>query len=162
MGGKKLYKDMETAANNGKIITLREIDENNWREELSVREEQKTYVSDRYRLLARAYAVRGRRSQAKMIYADDIPVGMLLFYDLEECQAYDFSQLFIDQRHQGHGYGKAAAQLVLEYMRRERKYSQVYLCYIESNTAAYRLYTQLGFRPNGTRDGDEIVMCLQL
>ena len=162
MNNKKRQDIKEKTAGTEKAITLMDIDEHNWREDLAVEEEQKAFVSDQYRLLARAYAHRNRRAQAKMIYADDTPVGMLLYYDLEECQAYDFSQLFIDRRFQGHGYGRKAVQMVIEQMRRERKYNQVYLCCIEGNTSAYHLYTQLGFRPNGTRDGDEFVMCLNL
>ncbi|MGN0297664.1 MAG: GNAT family N-acetyltransferase [Lachnospiraceae bacterium] len=45
-----------------------------------------------------------------MIYDDELPVGMGLYYDLPDMECYDFSQLFIDERYQGCGYGKVATK----------------------------------------------------
>lgn len=69
------------------MIHLEAITEENWREDLSVAESQRRYVSDPMRLLARAYAYREKRSCACMIYDDDRPVGMALYYDCPEYQA---------------------------------------------------------------------------
>ena len=44
------------------MIHLEAITEENWREDLSVAESQRRYVSDPMRLLARAYAYREKRS----------------------------------------------------------------------------------------------------
>lgn len=140
------------------MIHLEEITEFNWRENLSVSEEQKKYVSDSMRLLARAYAFRKKGSFACVIYENEEPVGMALYYDCPELEAYDFSQLFIDERYQGRGYGKAAAKLILERMEQERKFDKVILCYIEGNNAAKALYESLGFYHTGEVDEDEIIM----
>lgn len=140
------------------MIRLVDVGPENWRLGLRVSEEQKTFVSDEMRLLARAYAYRGCRSQAHVIYDDDTPVGMSLYYDCEPLCAYDFSQLFIDCRYQGKGFGLAAARLILERMAQDGTYDKAVLCFIEGNTAAQRLYEKLGFRLTGERDGDEIVM----
>lgn len=140
------------------MVHLEPINAENWREELSVSEGQRRYVSDPMRLLARAYAYRENRSRAFLILDDETPVGMTLFYDCPALDAYDFSQLFIDQRYQGRGLGEAAARLVLDRMRRERTYEKAVLCYIEGNEPARRLYEKLGFSPTGEQDGDEIVM----
>ena len=140
------------------MIRLKDVGPDNWREGLKVSSEQKTYVSDDMRLLARAYAYRNQRSYACVIYNDDTPVGMALYYDCDELEAYDFSQIFIDERFQGHGYGKAAAKLILDRMKKDGKYSEVVLCYIEGNEAARKMYDELGFYPTGESDGDEIVM----
>ena len=43
-------------------------------------------------------------------------------------------------------------------MRRDGRFPGVYLCYIEGNDAACRLYEQLGFARTGEDDGDELVM----
>lgn len=82
---------------------------------------------------------------------------MALYYDCEELNAYDFSQLFVDKRYQQKGYGKKAAKLILEKMKEEGRYSEVVLCYIEGNIAAKRLYENLGFTVVAT-DEDEIIM----
>ena len=97
-------------------IHLEPVDPGNWRIPLSVSEEQKVFVSDQFQVLARAFAYREQRSEAFIIYAEDIPVGMVMYHDLDEWQAYDFSHFFIDSRYQGRGYGMAAAKLVLDRM----------------------------------------------
>lgn len=68
-----------------------------------------------------------------VICDDDTPVGMGLHHDCPELECYDLSQLFIDARHQGRGYGRAAR----------------------------KLYGQFGFVVTD-RDGDEIIMELTL
>ena len=140
------------------MIHLEDVTPDNWREELKVSKEQDRYVSDDMKLLARAYAFRNQRSYACIICNDDEPVGMALYYDCDELQAYDFSQLFIDERYQGRGFGKEAAKLILDRMKRDGKYSEVVLCYIEGNEAAKEMYEKLGFYHTGEADEDEIVM----
>ena len=130
----------------------------NWRTAVRVTESQRHYVADKATLLARAYAYRDENSRACFLYKGETAVGMGLYYDCPELDAYEFSQFFIDQRYQGRGLGLAGAKLLLEEMRREGKYQKVILCYIEGNAAARGLYEKLGFAHTGQRDGDEIVM----
>ena len=139
------------------MIYLHDVDPDNWRLDLNVSKEQEPYVSTGYRLLARAYAYRNHRSRAFVIFNDDTPIGMGLYHDIPEWNCYDFSQLFIDARYQGRGYGKAAAELVLNEMKQDGKYNKVVLCYIDGNTAARNLYAHFGFVETD-RDGDEIIM----
>lgn len=140
------------------MISLATIDPSNWRLGLKVSEAQERFVSDSARLLARAYAYRESRSNAYVIYNDALPVGMALYYDCDELDAYDLSQLFIDERYQGNGYGIEAAGQILELMKSDGKYDKVFLCYIDGNAAAKNMYEKLGFHLTGERDGDEIVM----
>lgn len=143
------------------MIRFEDIDEGNWRTPLKVAESQTNYVANSTVLLARAYAYRNVNSRAFLIYDDKTPVGMGLYYDCPELNAYDLSQLFIDERYQGRGYGKAATRMVLDAMRQDGRYSKVVLCYLEDNEIAKQLYTQLGF-VEIDRDEDEIIMELQL
>ena len=108
--------------------------------------------------MARAYAYRECRSKAYVIYNDAIPVGMALYYDCDALDAYDFSQLFIDERYQGNGFGIEAARQILELMKSDGKYDKVILCYIDGNEAAKNLYEKLDFYLTGECDEDEIVM----
>ena len=140
------------------MIRLEEINPGNWRLGLKVSEAQEQYVSDSAKLLARAYAYRESRSNAYVIYDGDIPVGMALYYDCDELNAYDFSQLFIDERYQGKGFGIEAARQILEQMERDGKYDKAILCYIDGNEAAKKMYEKLGFYLTGECDEDEIVM----
>lgn len=139
------------------MIRLVDVAPDNWRLGLKVAPSQKTYVADPAALLARAYAYRDYRSRAFVIYDDDTPVGMGLYYDLPKLECYDLSQLFIDERYQGRGYGKAATQLVLDAMKQDGKYGKAALCYVEGNDVAKQMYEKAGFVET-ERDGDEIVM----
>ena len=140
------------------MIKLAAIDPNNWRLGLKVSEAQRRFVSDSATLLARAYAYREYRSNAYVIYNDAVAVGMALYYDCDELNAYDFSQLFIDERYQGNGLGIEAARRILEMMKSDGKYDKVILCYIDGNAVAKNMYEKLGFRLTGECDGNEIVM----
>lgn len=143
------------------MIYLVDITPDNWRTKLEVSKSQKQYVADKAVLLARAYAYREQRSRAFLIYVDETPVGMGLYYDLPELKCYDFSQFFIDERYQGRGYGKAATKAVLDAMKKDRKYNKVELCYVEGNEAAKKLYESFGF-VEIERDEGEIIMELLL
>lgn len=143
------------------MVHLVDIDPGNWRLGLTVSESQKNYVSDSYAMLARAYAYQDQRSRAFVIYDDETPVGMGLYYDLPDMECYDLSQIFIDERYQGRGYGRAATKLILDDMKQDGKYSKVDLCYIEGNDSAKKLYESFGF-VEIDRDEDEIIMEMSL
>ena len=143
---------------NGAIIHLEQVTPENWRLGLKVKDEQRGFVSDSAGILARAWAYREHRSRAFVIYWEEIPVGMALYYDLDELQAYDFSQFYIDERVQGKGYGLEAARQILHMMKADGKLSKAMLCYVDGNTAAKHLYEKLGFCHTGESDGDEIIM----
>lgn len=140
------------------MIRLEDVNETNWRYSLHVSESQKEYVANPAVILARAYAYRSCRSRAFIVYNEETPIGMGLYYDCPNRNAYDFSQFFIDERYQGHSYGMAAAKLALNEMKRDGRYNKVILCYIEGNDAAKSLYEKLGFVETGCRDGKEILM----
>ena len=109
------------------MIRLVTITPDNWRLGLSVREDQYDYVSDSSGILARAYAYRDNRSQAFVIYDDNVPVGMAMYHDLDDWKAYDFSQFFIDHRYQRKGYGLKAAEMILEKMKADGKHDRVFM-----------------------------------
>ncbi len=143
------------------MINLEAVNPDNWRLGLKVAKEQENYVSSDFRMLARAYAYREYRSNAFVIYNDGTPVGMAMYYDCDELDAYDFSQLFIDERYQGKGYGYSAASQIINMMKSDGKYSRVILCYIEGNEAARNMYEKIGFYHTGEMDGDEIIMQME-
>lgn len=143
------------------MLHFEEVNPDNWRINLAVAESQKHYVADRVTTLARAYAYRNARSCALFVYDGEQAVGMVMYHDDEEDEAYILSEMFIDCRYQGRGYGREAVQMVLDRMRQDGKYQKVLLCYIEGNRAAETLYKSFGFRTID-RDEDEIIMELSL
>ena len=138
------------------MIRLEEVNPDNWRLGLCVRDDQKEFVASSTVLLARAYAYRNSRSNALVIYDDDTPVGMALYYDMED--AYNFSQLFIDQKYQGKGFGYKAAEMIVQRMKDDGVFDKVVLCYVEGDDAAKQLYLKLGFKHTGEVDEDEVIM----
>ena len=140
------------------MIRLETVNPDNWRLRLKVSDAQKSFVADSATMLARAYAYRESRSKAYVIYNDTLPVGMALYYDCAELNAYDLSQLFIDERYQGNGFGIEATKQILDKMKSDSKYDKVILCYIDGNEAARNMYEKLGFTLTGDRDEDEIIM----
>lgn len=144
------------------MIHLKEITPGNWRLPLRVSSQQEKYVANSTTLLARAYAYRHLGSVAYVIYEDELPVGMVLYYDCPQLNAYDFSQLFIDERYQGKGYGKVATQLIIDRMKQERRFEKIVLCYVEGNEGARVLFENLGFKHTGDVDEDEITMALMI
>ena len=140
------------------MIRLETVNPDNWRLRLKVSDAQKSFVADSATMLARAYAYRESRSKAYVIYNDTLPVGMALYYDCAELNAYDLSQLFIDERYQGNGFGIEATKQILDKMKSDSKYDKVILCYIDGNEAARNMYEKLGFKLTGDRDEDEIIM----
>ena len=140
------------------MIRLETVNPDNWRLRLKVSDAQKSFVADSATMLARAYAYRESRSKAYVIYNDTLPVGMALYYDCAELNAYDLSQLFIDERYQGNGFGIEATKQILDKMKSDSKYDKVILCYIDGNEAAKNMYEKLGFTLTGDRDEDEIIM----
>ena len=140
------------------MIRLETVNPDNWRLRLKVSDAQKRFVADSSTMLARAYAYRESISKAYVIYNDNLPVGMALYYDCAELNAYDLSQLFIDERYQGNGFGIEATKQILDKMKSDSKYDKVILCYIDGNEAAKNMYEKLGFTLTGDRDEDEIIM----
>ena len=140
------------------MIRLETVNPDNWRLRLKVSDAQKSFVADSATILARAYAYRESRSKEYVIYNDTLPVGMALYYDCAELNAYDLSQLFIDERYQGNGFGIEATKQILDKMKSDSKYDKVMLCYIDGNEVAKNMYEKLGFKLTGDRDEDEIIM----
>ena len=144
------------------MIRLESVTPENWRLGLRVRDDQRGFVSDSAGILARAYAYRDSRSRAFVIYNDDLPVGMALYYDVDDERVDNFSQFFIDRRYQRKGFGYEAAALILKMMKDDGKYDKVVLCYVDGDDAARKLYEKLGFHHTGEAEEDEIVMEMSL
>ena len=143
------------------MIRLEDIDAGNWRVPLSVSKDQEQYVANTTTILARAYAYREQRSRAFIIYDNETPVGMVLYHDEDSLDAYIFSEILIDERFQGKGYGTTATKLVLARMKEDGRYHKVVLCFIDGNDVAKKLYEQFGFVETD-RYEDEIIMELDL
>ena len=99
-------------------ITLQSITEENFLDafNLKLKKEQESFVSHTVRSLAQAYVYRDQ-CQPFGIYHEGIMVGYVMViydYDIPE---YDIWHMMINEAQQDKGYGKAAMQKVLEYIK---------------------------------------------
>lgn len=144
-------------------ITLRPITEDNFIDafNLKLRDGQERFVSHPIRSLAQAYVYRDR-CQPFGIYSGETMVGyVMVIYDYDVPE-YDIWHMMTDGSQQGNGFGKAALELVLDYIKGKPfgDSGRVALTCNKDNTAALNLYKSFGFELTGSADDDEVELAL--
>ena len=147
------------------MINLRKITEENFIDafNLKLAPEQERFVSHPVRSLAQAYVYRDQ-CQPFGIYEGDTMVGYVMViydYDIPE---YDIWHMMIDESYQRRGYGSAALDLVLDYIKTKPfgSSNRVTLTCNKDNIQALKLYKSKGFTETGAEDEDEIELSLTL
>jgi len=152
-------------------LSLQEITRENWRAalDLAVFPEQQQFIADSVPIatiaLAKAYIRPGGLVWIPYaFYASTEMVGFTeLAYEPESLDNYWIFHFFIDRRYQGQGYGKAALNLLLQFIRDHHPRCQaIQLTVHPENVRAQRLYTDAGFQPTGTLFSGEPVYRLSL
>lgn len=145
------------------MIDLKAITEENFIDAFALKlaPEQERFVSHPVRSLAQAYVYR-EQCQPFGIYEDDRMVGYVMViydYDIPE---YDIWHMMIDRTEQGKGYGKAALDRVLDYIKTKPFGSseRVTLTCNKENLRTLNLYKSKGFTETGAEDGEEIELSL--
>ena len=141
------------------MVELKPITEDNFIDafNLKLAPEQEHFVSHPVRSLAQAYVYR-EQCQPFGIYANEKMVGYVMViydYDIPE---YDIWHMVIDQSEQGHGYGSAALDHVINYIKTKPfgNSNQITLTCNKQNSIALKLYENKGFAKTGNEDDDEI------
>ena len=134
------------------MIDLKAITEENFIDAFALKlaPEQERFVSHPVRSLAQAYVYR-EQCQPFGIYEGDRMVGYVMViydYDIPE---YDIWHMMIDRTEQGKGYGKAALDRVLDYIKTKPFGSseRVTLTCNKENLRALGLYKSNGFTETG-------------
>lgn len=147
------------------MITLRAITEENFIDAFNLKfaPGQERFVSHPVRSLAQAYVYR-EQCQPFGIYEGDTMVGYVMViydYDIPE---YDIWHMMIDESYQRRGYGSAALDLVLDYIKTKPfgSSNRVTLTCNKDNIQALKLYKSKGFTETGAEDEDEIELSLTL
>ena len=147
------------------MIELRKITEENFIDafNLKLAPGQEEFVSHPVRSLAQAYVYR-EQCQPFGIYEGGTMVGYVMViydYDIPE---YDIWHMMIDESQQGKGFGSAALDRVLEYIRTKPfgSSNRVTLTCNRDNARAMQLYKSKGFAETGAEDEDEIELSLEL
>ena len=141
------------------MIHLEKITEKNFIDAFGLKLDagQERFVSHPVRSLAQAYVYR-EQCQPFGIYDEEVMVGYVMViydYDIPE---YDLWHMMIDVSKQGRGYGRAALDQVLAYIRTKPfgTSDRVTLTCNRENSRALRLYKSRGFVPTGAEDEEEI------
>lgn len=96
------------------------------------------------------------------VYADETPVGFVMYaFDADE-QKYWIYRLMIDGSQQGKGYGRGAMEAVIALLRTQPGCDEIGISYVRENEAAARLYERLGFETTGEIVEGEVVARLSL
>ena len=145
------------------MIELRAITEENFIDAFNLRlaPGQEAFVSHPIRSLAQAYVYRDQ-CQPFGIYAEGKMVGyVMVIYDYDVPE-YDIWHMMIDASMQGRGFGAAALDRVIDYIR-TRPFGdsgRIALTCNRDNPVARKLYERRGFVATGAGDEDEIELAL--
>ena len=146
-------------------VVLKKIDESNYLEcfRLELGPGQEQFVSNPVRSLAKAYVYYHQCTPFGVFDGARMVGYVMVIYDYDE-QTYNIWHMMIDRREQGRGYGRAAMERALEYIRRKPfgDSGRVLLTCSPENEPAMKLYRSMGFAETGRRDEDEIELSLTL
>lgn len=147
------------------MISLKVINEDNFVDafNLKLAKGQEEYVSHPVRSLAQAYVYRNQ-CQPFGIYADEKMVGyVMVIYDYDVPE-YDIWHMMIDESQQGKGYGRAALNQIIEYIKAKPfgDSSRIALTCNKNNYVAKALYENIGFSVTGVEDEDEIELVMNV
>lgn len=115
---------------------------------LEVNDGQKGFVSSAAESLAQAYVYQ-ETAFPFAVYNDDRVVGFIMMGYYEEKKYYTLWKLMIDRRHQGRGYGKAALELGVAFLKERFRAKEIYTGVIPGNSTAKNLYRSVGFEDTG-------------
>jgi diamine N-acetyltransferase len=143
-------------------VSLREITRENFREilRLKVADEQTEFVA------SNAYSIAEAHYQAKAwirgVYAGETPVGFVMLHDDPDEPRYFLLRFMIAAEHQGKGYGKAALDRLVEYVRVRPNAAELQCSYVPGDGGPAGFYAKYGFVETGEVAHGENVISLAL
>lgn len=139
-------------------VTLREITKDTLRPilELRVAEDQQDLVANNAVSIAQAHFADYARFRA--IYADEIPVGFIMWSEQPEIPKYFLWRLMIDARFQRFGFGRRAVQILIEHVKSLPGATELIVTAVPADNSPIPFYESLGFRSTGRYQGEELVM----
>lgn len=140
----------------GRRVTLREVDDANWRAiaDVAPRDDQRDHVA----ALAARYLLLSLREDvwhSLGIYADEQVVGHIMWGADDD--AHWVGGMVVDASQQGRGLGRAAMRTMLDWLAARDDCRAIRLDYAPDNHSARRLYESLGFVAVDTDDDGAII-----
>ena len=146
------------------VIELRPVTAENFHECINL----KTKDDQKYFCASNLYSIAESKVEAlaipMCIYANEVMVGFILYgpENSENGMYMSIDRFMIDQRFQGKGYGKLALEKLVETIKKNYAYKEIYLSYVPENIIAERLYIGFGFEKTGEFSGNECIAVLKL
>jgi len=143
-------------------LSLREITHETVRAicDLEVAPEQTEFVASNARSIAEAYFQ--PKAWFRAIYAGGTPVGFVMLYDDPEEARYFLWRFMIAAEHQGKGYGKAALDRLVDYVRNRPNATELRCSYVPGEAGPGAFYAKYGFVETGELLHGENVISLAL
>ena len=98
----------------------------------------------------------------RAVYADEETIGFIMLYDNPEESKYFLWRFMIAGPYQHMGFGKRAMDLLFEYVKTRPNAKQLGVSCGEGEASPEEFYKKLGFKRTGEKEGDEILMVLEL
>ena len=142
-------------------VELREITSETVRQvtALAVAPDQEGYVAPNAVSIAEAYFE--PKAWFRAIAAGEELVGFAMVYRDPQAGEFYVWRFMIDARHQGHGYGRRAVELLVEEARGDGV-EKVTLSVVPGDGSALEFYMRLGFVETGNVHGKELELALPL
>jgi len=138
-------------------ITLRDVDENNFDEVISLHVEK--YCASNIYSLAQAKIFPDAIPLA--IYNDDTLVGFIMYgIEPRDNNEYWIDRLMIDEKFQNKGYGKKALEIIIEKIKQDKTHNKIKISTNPENSNAIKMYKKLGFNETGELNFDEALLIL--
>ena len=145
------------------MVQLREITKDNYEDvlALSVNYSQKGFVSTTEESLAQALEY-SNTAYPFAVYGGGKVVGFIMMGYYEAKEYYTLWKLLIDRNQQGKGYGRAALELGINFLKENFNVSEIYTGVSPYNAVAKSLYESVGFRFTGLVEDNMEEMVLTL
>ena len=127
--------------------------------DLSVAEEQRRFVASNMYSLAQAFVQ--PECVPLALYAENRPVGFVMYALDEDDHEYWIYRLMIDKRYQRRGYGREAMRMLIERIQADENHRVIYISFEPENLPAQTLYESFGFVPDGRIEYGEVVYKLE-
>ena len=127
---------------------------------LEVAPEQKEFVADNARSIAEAHFQ--PKAWIRAVYAGETPVGFVMLFDDPDAPRYFLWRFMIAAEHQGKGYGKAALDLLVEYVRTRPGATELQCSFVPGEAGPGAFYAKYGFVETGEVAHGENVITLPL
>jgi len=143
-------------------VHLKRLNKDNWEDcaQLTVEESQQKFVASNIYSIAEVQFL--ENFEAYAVYDSDQMVGFTMFGLDEDDYNYWIYRLMVDKRFQGKGYGKAALQQTIHYLRQKPDCENIMVGYHPENIVVANLYKRFGFKEKGIAPSGEMVACLKM